>query len=332
MRRASEPERQTFGDLADFVACGSGLRILRTLEMLAALPAEPSRAPASRAGASGPAALPATRPVPSSRANVEGSPPRSPCDPRRLVLIGESAAAGFLLAPDLTPALALRGVLERHARERWEVVDLAAVDLSATDLIAAARRASDLRPDVVVVYAGNNWPVRQRWRRRRGTSGPSSRPSHSARTQSRGCAAWPTRPPRRWHGRRFRPSLRIVRGVGCGCPSSSIPEVDLRQVGPCTPVAWLPGDGVRRWHEAHQTAIGTCDAGDSPRPSRRPTRMLALDGGHCPTTHRLRASALRRLGGIDEARSAARAEVDARAWDNDPTVPGATSVVQERPS
>ena len=56
--------------------------------------------------------------------------------------------------------------------------------------------------------------------------------------------------------------------------------------------------------------------------------MLALDGGVSPTSHRLLGDALAALGRVDEARAAHRDAVDARAWDNVPPIPSATSVVR----
>ena len=72
---------------------------------------------------------------------------------RRLCLLGESTAAGYLLAPHLTPAV----VLERRLGDGWEVVDLARTNERLASLADTAEAALQLTPDRFVVFAGNNW-------------------------------------------------------------------------------------------------------------------------------------------------------------------------------
>ena len=87
--------------------------------------------------------------------------PKAPGGPRRIVFLGESAAAGWFYAPQLTPALVLERQLRSVAGEgSWEVVNLAKVDLSAPELMALLGAVHQLQPDAVVVFAGNNWPQR----------------------------------------------------------------------------------------------------------------------------------------------------------------------------
>jgi hypothetical protein len=81
-------------------------------------------------------------------ADVERIPPKNG---RRVVLVGESVARGYLFDPAITFA----GMLE--AALGVEVVDLARTDLTAIELPALFEALPALEPDAVVLFAGNNW-------------------------------------------------------------------------------------------------------------------------------------------------------------------------------
>jgi hypothetical protein len=76
---------------------------------------------------------------------------------RRIVLIGESVARGYLYDPQFTPAKALEVILQsRMGQSEVEVIDLARTDLG-TGFLDLAQSALLLEPDAVVILAGNNW-------------------------------------------------------------------------------------------------------------------------------------------------------------------------------
>jgi hypothetical protein len=76
---------------------------------------------------------------------------------RRVVLIGESVARGYLYDPLFTPAIVLEKVLQRQlGRDSIDVIDLARTNLEG-DFDQLAIAASELDPDAVVIFAGNNW-------------------------------------------------------------------------------------------------------------------------------------------------------------------------------
>ncbi|MBV8201707.1 MAG: hypothetical protein JOZ15_13885, partial [Acidobacteria bacterium] len=90
-------------------------------------------------------------------ARRELRPKRAPL-PLRVCLFGESAAAGYLYAPHVTPA----GVLEAQLRAvagdgAAEVIDLARTNETMGSLAATVESAVQIQPDVLVVFAGNNW-------------------------------------------------------------------------------------------------------------------------------------------------------------------------------
>jgi hypothetical protein len=77
---------------------------------------------------------------------------------RRVVLVGESAARGFLYDPGFNPARALRAMLGTvKETSDVEVIDLARVDCGGQTLVNVAASCMALEPDALVVLAGNNW-------------------------------------------------------------------------------------------------------------------------------------------------------------------------------
>lgn len=96
-------------------------------------------------------------------ADVAGLPPKGRHP--RVVLLGESVARAYFFDPVLTFAT----MIERSVTDAWkpiETVDLAAVGLGLSDLQTMVDRVVDLEPDLVVIFAGNNWifePLPQQW-------------------------------------------------------------------------------------------------------------------------------------------------------------------------
>ena len=81
---------------------------------------------------------------------------------RRLCYFGESAAAGYLYAPHLTPARVLEASLATGLDEGeppWEVIDLARTDERLGSLAETVVASLQLDPDVLVIYTGNNWTL-----------------------------------------------------------------------------------------------------------------------------------------------------------------------------
>ena len=77
---------------------------------------------------------------------------------RRVVLLGESAARGYLLDPVGNPAQALQQHLDAAAGPAaYQCVDLARTNMLLPGLRELIRRVPHLDPDVVVLFAGNNW-------------------------------------------------------------------------------------------------------------------------------------------------------------------------------
>ena len=83
-------------------------------------------------------------------------PPKN--NARRIVLLGESVARGFLYDPVYTPARSLAAMLAAGPLPwQTEVIDLARTSLQAADLIRLLHASVRLQPDAILLFAGNNW-------------------------------------------------------------------------------------------------------------------------------------------------------------------------------
>ena len=260
-------------------------------------------------------------------ARREIRPKRTPL-PLRVVLFGESAAAGYLYAPDLTPA----GVLEAQLRavtgeEAVEVIDLARTNETLGGLAATLESAVQIQPDVLVIFAGNNWNLletpevspyapavaaRQRyaaaWRAADGPAGPVA----LAAERLTGMATVT--------GERI---ALIARAIGVPVvlvvPEVSLAGWESRQplAWPATPATPASMDGrtaVARWYRLLARARGHLERGAWPAAARTSRAMIGIDGGRNPTSWRLLARAREGAGDARGAATAARAEIDAAAY------------------
>jgi hypothetical protein len=222
----------------------------------------------------------------------------------RLCLLGESTAAGYLLAPHLTPA----AVLEQRLGGRWEVVDLARTNERLDSLADTAEASLQLAPDRLVVFAGNNWNLLEtpEW----SPCVPSSRARRDIADMLR--RAGPTGPARAAAAAlRRRVEAAFARLAALGVPLTVVvPEVNLADWQSPQPAGWLPADGVRRWYGLLASARRALAAGDLERARTRAVDLLQLDRGGVPTGLRLLSRISLALGDAESARTAARAEVD----------------------
>jgi hypothetical protein len=226
------------------------------------------------------------RPAPSPlgdqhAARREIAPKRAPL-PLRVCLFGESAAAGYLYAPDLTPAGVLEWQLRAVAGEgAVEVVDLSRTNETLASLTATLESAVQIQPDVVVVFAGNNWNLLetpeispyatgvaalQRFAEAWRAGGPAG-PAALAADRLRGIVAAACE----------RIAL-IARAIGAPV-ILVVPEVSLTGWESRQPVRWLPGGGGPRLGEP-ATATPPPRAGDGNRGSG--TGTTATGQGRAP--------------------------------------------------
>lgn len=225
---------------------------------------------------------------------------------RRLCLFGESAAAGYLLSPHVTPAKALQELL---GADDWDVVDLARTNERIATLAETVEAAEQLEPDLRVVWAGNNWRLLEtvEWspyfpdgeaRRRFGEAladGGVLGPSRRAESELRGRVE----------------SLFQRLAALPGRTLVLVPEVNLADWRSRQPVPWLSGTGIASWHRSVSQAERSIAEGDPSRAALSARDALALDRGLCPTAAGLLGAARLALGRRSEATEAFRSEVAA---------------------
>ena len=233
-------------------------------------------------------------------ADVERIPPKAG---RRLVLLGESAARGYLYDPAVTPAAVLQSMLPGV-----EVVDLARTDLTAPALASMLDGLHALEPDVIVLFAGNNWhavlfeiPDLQRLAaaiRERGYSGcrqvfideivvPRARALMDSLAST---------------GRDLGAKVVVV-----------VPEFNLQdwRGEPSVLAPVLPGDGNSAWMQARRRGFEALGRRDIEVASAAAREMSSLDGGTSAVGPTLLADALLAAGRREKAREPLEAARDA---------------------
>src|SRR6185295_8111783 len=232
------------------------------------------------------------------------------------VLFGESVAAGYLYAPGLTPAGALAGHLEALRPGLCEVIDLARTNETLASLAATVEASIQIQPDLLVLFAGNNWNLLETPEISAQAPSVPGRVRFAAHLKEGGLAgpveAAALALAERAHGALDRIAA-LTRAIGIPVVLV-VPEVDLDTWENRQPVPWLPGDGAARWHELLARGRECLEAGDAAAAAGIAREMLALDGGLCPTGHRLLGRAEQVQGDLPAALAAFRAEVDAAAY------------------
>ncbi len=248
---------------------------------------------------------------------------------KRVVLLGESVARGMFYDPVMNVAKALELILNQSGVLDFgvEVVDLARINLTLTELYSLANEAVVLEPDAVVVFAGNNW----------GSNSPGPR----TRLDN-------------WH------KAALVRHQGIGALKSAcevelarqvstiyadivsmyrekkvpvmvvIPEynlVDFRDVDTGPPL--LRSERNFQWHSFRGDAIQAFQAGRFEIAENLAKQIVDLDEGTSPVGLSLVADCLRKTGREMEARRFLERARDASIWDPTPRTPRTYTVVQE---
>lgn len=344
--RRPDPRREACDELAELLAQAPGRRTAQLLKLAGLLTAPEPAAPAARAGWPRAISLWQPREVAGEQVFVRPEPgpwgdhcairrtlsTRKPPGVLRICFFGESAAAGYLYAPHVTPAQVLEHRLGAGG-ESFEVVDLARTNEGLGSLVATFEAALQLVPDLFVIFTGNNWNLLEIPEISSYFPSPVARRRVGQALRQGGVRAVLELARRRLRSKTRAALAQIARlAVRAGVPVVLVvPEVNLADWENRQPPVWLPGDGNARWHKLFAAARPALEAKDWTRVLDLAGQMRALDDGLCPTSHRLRARALEGLGRLGEACEAARDEVAAGAY---PTLcslgsPQATGEVQE---
>jgi len=241
-------------------------------------------------------------------ANVGRIEPKG--EKRRVVLIGESVARGYLYDPHLTPAMVLQAILERQMGATVEVIDLARTDLGF-EVGELARSALLLEPDAVVIFSGNNWnvsfppPASEVARinsvlRAEGIAGLKRSAEEQLAAQVRRLVGEVSS---LYHAREI-PLVWLVPEFNLG---------DWRD--PVTNAPHLPGTGNRDWLACRQAADRAFAAGDLAQAAEQARRMVEIDQGVAVAGLYLLAACSRLSGDLEAARRSLELARDAVIWD-----------------
>jgi len=319
-------------ELAERLATPEGLRQARLAQM-AGLAGAPAPAPAPVPFPRGPHPISIWLPaeIDGARAFVRPEPgpfgdhyatqkvlrPKQAELPLRVAFFGESAAAGYLYAPHLTPAQVLEEQLQAAGGlENFEVVDLARTNETLGGLRETVRSSLQIQPDVLVLFTGNNWNLLETPEVSPFAASVTAR-QEVALALSDGGLAGPVELAR---GRLRDAAMATLDEVALLARTVGIPVVVVLPEVNCAdwetrqPVHWLPRDGTARWHMHYRTALDLLARGDAAGAAGTTERMLELDSGACSSTWRLRVLARRALGDEAGALEACRAEVDSAAY------------------
>ena len=230
-------------------------------------------------------------------------------DARRVIVLGESVARGYLLDPVFTPTAALRHYLDARAGAgSYQCVDLAQVSIRLPALRLMVRNSRHLDPDVLVVFAGNNWTT---------TSDDVPRTDYPADIAEvlrrhgyaglRDALLKDFVLPQAAELLQELVRLRDEAGVqpvfvlpefnlsGWSALGAGVAEID---------VPMLPDVALMRWYEARAEAVAALAATDWPRVRALAEQMAELDQGTSPVPGFLLGRALEAAGEPTAAREA----------------------------
>jgi hypothetical protein len=241
-------------------------------------------------------------------ADVERIPPKG--SKKRVVLVGESVAGGWLYQHQFTPAGVLEAILKiTGIPEGVEVVDLTKGGANASDLLQLIQLMGVLEPDAAVIFAGNNmagWPQAL----------GSDRHLSAAAIDNAGMPGLQNFVRARLRSA-MEAGLAVVVQAGEKIPTVWVlPEFNLadwshRHVEGCP---WLFGDATERWWRCLLAAEAALDAPHLAEAEAFASQMVELDGGTNPHGFEILGLCKQRRGLIDEARPLLEQARDARMW------------------
>lgn len=240
---------------------------------------------------------------------------------KRVLLLGESVARGLYYAPEFTPAKALEAALSALPGEPAEVVDLSKTNLTGPQLMGLLGTLSSLEPDLLVVFAGNNWSL------------PDKRDRHLEAAILREQGAPGLKAQRERSLAAFVDSLRReLTTLSERLPIVLvIPEINLAdwRLDAKADAPWLPHGSNRRWLERRAAAESAIAALRFDEAAALAREMVDLDGGTAASGWTLLADCARGTGDLAAARAYLEKARDAHMWDFTYQTPRTLSVIQE---
>jgi hypothetical protein len=228
----------------------------------------------------------------------------------RVALLGESVARGFLYDPHFNAASALEGMLgSQLGAGKIDIVDLAKSNQTLQELKVTVGQCLALRPDVVVIFAGNNWrpqltdsdiPYVDSVLRKEGVRGMKSILDERAVQAVR----------------------QLTSEVNALLDSRKIPviwvipEFNLDDWSdPVSNAPLLARQGNKQWLELGEPASRAMREGDLVLAEKSAKKMAELDGGTSSVPLRILAECCRSKGDLQGTRRYLELCRDAEGWD-----------------
>jgi hypothetical protein len=245
---------------------------------------------------------------------------------RRIVFLGESAARGYFYDPIFAPAVVLQKLLRSSPETRdIDIVDLARSNIDPAGIVQLADQSSRLKPDLFVLFAGNNW-----------CSSPSYDSSFRARLIEglvnhgyRGfidCIET-------WRAQRTERALDRMAMTAANTDAHLIvvvPETNLfdwrEELALVVPI--LPGDRNARWFDLARQAQAALGGGQFSEAARLASDLVELDEATSPIGLSILARCRLHDGEVEEARRLFEAARDVRRALPLNSSPGCSKTIQ----
>lgn len=235
-----------------------------------------------------------------------------PTGTRRICFFGESVAAGYLLAPHLTPAGVLEHQLNVRCPNRYEVIDLARTNETLAGLKHSVQASLQLQPDALVIFTGNNWHLLEEPQLSPYTPHIAGRQDFARHWRERGGPRGPMHWAREVVLRKAATHLHQVAEIAraAGLPVILIvPEVNQRDWFAIQPPLWLPGNKNARWFETWHVGCRQWQKGAFTAAAQTALDLVDLDGETNPSGCSLLARAKADAGQFAMAREATKGEL-----------------------
>jgi hypothetical protein len=239
-------------------------------------------------------------------------PQSKPAGTIRVGYFGESAAAGYLYAPHLYPANHLERVLNENGQEgQFEVIDLSRTNETLDSLLETFTSSIQLRPDICVIFVGNNWSLLETPETSPHYPDVSMRQTISgiyAKNGLDGLADWVVKT-------RLEKAAGVMDEIRQLAEANQIkvvlviPEVNLVDWESRQPVPFFAGNGIEKWYGLYDQAQAALVNESWAQLLDIGFEMWNLDHGTCSTTYRLIGIAQKGLGDLEKARAAFKAEI-----------------------
>ena len=233
----------------------------------------------------------------------------------RICLFGESAAAGYLLAPHLTPAKVISRSLALTERE-FEVLDFSRTNENLVSLINTVEASCQLEPDVLVVWIGNNLSLLEF------TDYSFYGPNKTMRDKLMEDLVRDgiLRLKEKFASEiinKTGEALQMLKAIADKAECKVViivPEVNLKNWANVQPLARPFIDKASEWYQSYYQAIDALEEKDFKQVQNCATRMFEIDDFTNPTSLGLFGLALMENGHSDEALEVLRLSVDSNDY------------------